>query len=150
MCPENVEERKNRVLIVDDSKPICEAISVIIATLPDFEFCATATNETDAIRIVRELQPDIAIIDISLNDSCGLDLVRKIRSIDEDLKILVWSLHSEKDYQIIAIRAGATGYITKDRAIHGITEALRQIAAGKRYFMPPLSENKFGHDADIR
>lgn len=131
--------KKMKVLIVDDNEPVRRALALVISQLPDFELCASAANASEALCSIDSLVPDIAIIDISLKDRSGVELVKEIKSIHDNVRILVWSLHGEQAYAEMAIRAGAMGYITKERAIEGITDALRQIAAGKRYLNPTIA-----------
>jgi DNA-binding NarL/FixJ family response regulator len=131
--------KKTKVLIVDDNEPVRRALALVISQLPDFELCGSSGNASEALSSIDSLKPDIAIIDISLKDTNGVELVKEIKTVHDHVSILVWSLHGEQAYAELAIRAGAMGYITKDRAIEGMTDALRQIAAGKPYLNPAIA-----------
>src|SRR5438105_13347752 len=87
--------RVSRVLIVDDHPAIREALAIRIEKLLDLEVCGEAEDLADALRLVTERKPDIAVVDISLKTGDGLDLIKRIRARQEAVRILVWSMHSE-------------------------------------------------------
>jgi DNA-binding NarL/FixJ family response regulator len=130
-----------KVLVVDDHPAVREALAIRIANSPDLEVCGEAADVSDALRLVAELKPDLAIIDISLKTGDGLDLIKRIRSRNDNVRMLVWSMHSERLYAERALRAGAQGYITKEQATDQIVEAIRQVLAGKVYLSPAMAEN---------
>jgi DNA-binding NarL/FixJ family response regulator len=132
--------RRTRVLIVDNHQAIRATLALLISKLPDFETCGEATNPSDALRLVGETKPDLVVIDISIDDGNGIDLLKQLRSQYENVRILVWSLHGERPYAELAFRAGAMGYITKEQAIGSMTDALRQIAKGNQYFSPSMTK----------
>lgn len=82
-----------RVLVVDDHPAVREALAIRIAQQSDMEVCGEAADIPEAMNLVRELSPDIAIIDISLRKGNGLDLIKRIKSQNESIRILVWSMH---------------------------------------------------------
>ncbi len=131
---------RTRILIVDDHPAVREALAIRISQQFDLEICGEAADIPEAMKIVRELSPDIAIIDISLKNGNGLDLIKRIKSQNESIRMLVWSMHGESLYAERALRAGAMGYITKEQATGQILEAIRHVMAGKVYLSPGMTE----------
>lgn len=129
-----------QVLIVDDHPAVREALTIRISKLPDLKVCGEAADLADALQQVAEKKPDIAIIDISLKTGDGLDLIKRIKARAAEVRMLVWSMHSENLYAERALRAGALGYITKEQATDRIVEAIRQVLAGKVYLSPGMTE----------
>lgn len=129
-----------RVLIVDDHPAVREALAIRIAQQSDMEVCGEAADIPEAMNFVRELSPDIAIVDISLRKGNGLDLIKRIKAQNESISILVWSMHGESLYAERALRAGAKGYITKEQATGQILEAIRVVMTGRVYLSAGMTE----------
>lgn len=139
MSPKHRQQR-TRVLIVDDHPAVREALALRIGRQSDLEVCGEAADVTDALRLVAETQPDVAVIDISLKDGCGLELIKRIKDRNETVRMLVWSTHSGSLYAERALRAGALGYVTKDQATDTIVDGIRHVSAGKIYLSNALME----------
>jgi DNA-binding NarL/FixJ family response regulator len=135
-----VKRARPKVLIVDDHPAVREALAIRISQAPDLEVCGEAQGVADALEVVREKRPDVAIIDIALKKGDGIDLIKRIRARTEDLFILVWSMYDERLYAERALRAGANGYITKEHATDRIVEALREVLSGKVYLSPTMTD----------
>lgn len=133
-----------RVLIVDDHPAVREALSIRISQAPDLEVCGQADDVGDALQLVGETKPDVAIIDIALKTGDGIDLIKRIKKRSDDVRMLVWSMYGENLYAERALRAGANGYITKEHATDQIVEAIRQVLADKVYLSPAMA-NKLLH-----
>jgi DNA-binding NarL/FixJ family response regulator len=131
---------KARVLIVDDHPAVREALALRIGRQSDLEVCGEAADMSDALRLIAETQPDVAVVDISLKTGNGIDLIKRIKDRDNNVRILVWSMHSEALYAERALRAGALGYINKDHATDRIVEAIRRVLAGKVYLSEAMTE----------
>jgi DNA-binding NarL/FixJ family response regulator len=129
-----------RVLIVDDHPAVREALSIRISQVPDLEVCGEAADTADALRLVEKKKPDVAIVDIALKTGDGIDLIKRIKSRDDHVRMLVWSMYGENVYAERALRAGANGYITKEHATDQIVEAIRDVLADKIYLSPAMSE----------
>ena len=140
MMTTSAEKQIVKVLIVDDHPAVREALSARIASQPDLEVCGEAEGVTEALRLVSEKKPDVIIVDISLSDGDGIDLIKRIKARDETARMLVWSMHSEALYAERALSAGALGYLTKEQASDRIIEAIRQVLAGKMFLSPAMSE----------
>jgi DNA-binding NarL/FixJ family response regulator len=131
---------KKRILIVDDHPAVREALGIRISRLSDLEVCGEAADVDEAIELVDKIRPDVAIIDIALKNSDGLELIKQLKAKDSKLRTLVWSMYGEHLYAERALRAGARGYITKEQATDKIIEAIRQVLAGKIYVSEALRE----------
>ena len=98
--------------------------------------CGEADNIRDAMRLILETKPDIAIVDITLHGSSGLELLKDIKAQGLDINVLVLSMHDEELYAERALRAGAKGYITKNEASTEVIEAIRCVMKGDVYASP--------------
>ena len=135
---------KARLLIVDDHPVVREGLAMHIAMQPDLEVCGEAEDLPAAMALLKSAQPDVAIIDVSLKDSNGIELIRRIRARDQAVRILVWSMYPEHLYAERALRAGAMGYVHKGRETREIVQALNAVAANVSFVE---IESDKGHDA---
>jgi len=131
--PSSKPASRARILLVDDHPLVRERLSEIINDEPDLTVCGEAEDRPQAIKIIQATRPDIAIIDLTLKNSDGLELIKDIRSRWPGLRMLVVSMHDESLYAERVIRAGAMGYITKQDATRNILAAIRRILAGNIY-----------------
>src|SRR5262249_25419127 len=138
--PRKAKKRRARVLIVDDHPAVREALALRIGRQPDLEVCGDVADMNEALRQVAETHPDVAVVDISLKSSNGIDLIRRISDCHSDVRVLVWSMHSESLYAERALRAGALGYVSKDQATDKIVEAIRRVLAGKVWLSEAMAE----------
>jgi DNA-binding NarL/FixJ family response regulator len=135
MTSKNAEpaSAKARVLIVDDHPVIREGLAMHLSTQPDLEVCGEAEDLSGALALMASVRPDVAIIDISLKNSNGIDLIRRIKGRHDEVRILVWSMYPENLYAERALRAGARGYMNKGQATHHVLDAVRAILQGQVY-----------------
>jgi DNA-binding NarL/FixJ family response regulator len=133
-------KKQARILIVDDHPAVREALSLRIGRQADMAVCGEAADVAEALRLVAQTRPDVAVIDISLQAGNGIDLIKRIRDRDERVRMLVWSMHGESLYAERALRAGALGYITKDQATDRIVDAIRRVLAGKVWLSDTMAE----------
>jgi DNA-binding NarL/FixJ family response regulator len=133
-------KRRARVLIVDDHPAVREALAMRIGRQADLEVCGEAADLSEALRLVADTRPDVAVVDISLKAGCGIDLIRRIRDRVDTVRMLVWSTHSEALYAERALRAGALGYVTKDQATDRIVEGIRRVLEGKVYLSDAMAQ----------
>jgi DNA-binding NarL/FixJ family response regulator len=124
---------KAKILIVDDHPMVREGLAMHIATQGDMEVCGEAEDVTSALTTIEATCPDLVIVDISLKNSNGIDLIHRIRDRFDHVRILIWSMYHEKHYAERALRAGARGYLNKTRATRELMEAIRSVLAGKVY-----------------
>jgi len=125
-----------RVVIVEDHRMFREQLAHLIGKAEDMEVCGEADNVRDGLDLIKVNQPSVAIVDISLKGSSGLELLKELRSQSIDVPVLVLSMHEESMYAERALRAGANGYITKHEASADVMLAVRQVIAGEIYLNP--------------
>jgi DNA-binding NarL/FixJ family response regulator len=133
-------KKRARILIVDDHPAVREALAFRIDRQPDLEVCGEAADMGGALRQLADAKPDLAVVDISLKNGSGIDLIKRIKDRDDSVRMLVWSMHSESLYAERALRAGALGYINKDQATDKIVVAIRRVLAGKVYLSDAMAE----------
>lgn len=129
-----------KILIVDDHPIVREGLAARLARQPDFEVCGEAEDVADALERVKSTKPDVVVIDLSLKSGQGLDLIKRIKSLDLDTKMLVSSMYDESLYAERSLRAGAMGYVNKQEVSEKIIEAIRQVLEGKIYLSPRMTE----------
>jgi DNA-binding NarL/FixJ family response regulator len=137
---QNKNSMRSRVLIVDDHPAVREALALRIGLQRDLEVCGEAADMDEALRLVAETQPHLAVVDIKLKTSDGIELIKRIRDRYDHVRILVWSAHSEALYAERALRAGAQGYVNKDQATDRIIEAIRRVLEGKVYLSEGMTD----------
>lgn len=134
-----METKKSSILVVDDHQLFREGLSQMINREADLHVCAEASDEESALEALATHKPDMAIIDISLAGSNGIDLIKKIRLGDSETPILVLSMHDESLYAERALRAGANGYIMKQEANKRVRDAIRQVLGGEIFLSEKMS-----------
>jgi DNA-binding NarL/FixJ family response regulator len=132
--------RQIKILIVDDHPLMRAGITARLEQERDMRVCAEADNVTAALRSMAATTPDVAIIDLALKDSHGLDLIKRLRSESPATKILVLSAYSEALYGERVLRLGALGFVNKQQAQTNLVAAIRCVAEGKRYVSGPLAD----------
>ena len=130
---------KKKLLIVDDHPLVRERVAELINQEPDLLVCGEASDANEALAAAKSLAPDMAIIDITLKDTYGIELVKQLKELYPKLPILVLSMHEESMYGERALRAGAKGYLTKQEASKKIIDAIRRIMRGEIYVSEKLS-----------
>jgi DNA-binding NarL/FixJ family response regulator len=133
---------KTRVVIVDDHPMLRERIAQLINKEPDMTVCGESDNIQAALECIADTQPDIAVVDITLKGSSGLELIKNLKALGLNTPVLVLSMHDESLYADRALRSGARGYITKHQGSEAVMAAIRCVLGGKVY----LSED---HTAKI-
>ncbi|MBA4147211.1 MAG: response regulator transcription factor [Verrucomicrobia bacterium] len=134
-----METKKNSILVVDDHQLFREGLSQMINREADLHVCAEAGDDKTALEAMQSAKPDMAIIDISLAGSNGIDLIKLIRTSDTETPILVLSMHDESLYAERALRSGANGYIMKQEANKRVRDAIRQVLSGEIYLSEKMS-----------
>ena len=128
------------ILLVDDHPIVRRGLRQLFESQPDFTVCGEAEDIAGALDAVARLDPDLALVDLSLKGRSGLELTRQLQTHHPSLPVLILSLHDEKLYGERALRAGASGYVMKRRADDEILYAARQVLAGQRYLSPVVQQ----------
>jgi DNA-binding NarL/FixJ family response regulator len=134
-------QRARKVLIVDDHPIVRQGLRLMIDLEPDLEVCGEAQSEREARTAIRELLPDVVVVDISLAQGDGLELVRDAHAQHPELPMLVLSMHDELIYAERMLAAGASGYIMKHAASDQLLVALRKVLAGGIYLSEELEKS---------
>lgn len=127
-------------MIVDDHPTLRRGLMALIQDEPDLEVCGEAEQTDEAVRMVEELHPDVMLVDLSLKQGTGLELIERVKAMDKGVKMLVASMHEESLYAERVLRAGAMGYINKQETIDKLIEAIRQILRGQIYLSERMTE----------
>jgi DNA-binding NarL/FixJ family response regulator len=138
------ENDEYKVLIVEDHPMFRDHLAQLIDRESGMSVCGTAESVQEAMKRIEETKPDIAIVDISLRGSSGLELIKDIKSRSFDVIILVLSMHDEDLYAERVLRAGAKGYITKNEASTEVIKAIRCVMNGEVYASPKLTARLLG------
>lgn len=133
--------RAHRVLIVDDHASVRRGLALLIDRERDLKVCGEASGVADAMRQARKLKPDMILVDLSLKEGSGLELIRNLKEWDSTLPILVVSMHDESIFAERAMRAGARGYIMKEETPECLIQAIRRVLSGKVYLSDDVSES---------
>ena len=129
-----------KVFIVDDHPLVRNGLRQLIEGEPDLSVCCEADSMSSAIKSIASNLPEIAIIDLSLPDGNGLELVKRLQARYPDIPILVSSMHDENLFAERALRAGAKGYINKKEAAARVLDAIREVLKGKIYVSQRMTE----------
>ena len=129
-----------RVLLADDHAIVRNGLKEILESTGDIIVVAEATNGHEALARVREIEVDVAVVDLSMPGRSGVELIKLMKAERPKLRLLVLSMHSEEQYAVRAVRAGAAGYLTKESAADELVAAIRRIAGGGAYISPETAE----------
>ena len=129
-----------KVLLADDHSIVRAGLRRIVEESGDMEVIAEADDGREAIRLVEKMDPDVAVIDISMPGLDGLEVISQLQTRQKKLPILVLTMHEEGQYVVRAIQAGAMGYITKQSAPEQLVNAIRKVHAGQRYLTDEATE----------
>jgi DNA-binding NarL/FixJ family response regulator len=130
---QTAEALKRRVFVVDDHPIVRQGLALLINRESDLMVCGEAEDAHTAVQLVATTNPDILVVDISLNGPDGLDLLKDVRTKHPELPVLILSMHDESIYAERALRAGAQGYIMKQEATEKVLVALRRILSHEIY-----------------
>jgi DNA-binding NarL/FixJ family response regulator len=127
-----------RVLLADNHRLFCEGLRTLFGSRPGIEIVGEANNGRMAVRLARELLPDVVIMDIGMPELNGIEATRQIRAELPQVKVLAVSMHSDRQYVSGMLAAGASGYVLKDSAFTELAEAIRVVAQGGRFLSPDI------------
>jgi DNA-binding NarL/FixJ family response regulator len=128
-----------RIVIVDDHPLFRKGLEQLIHSDGAFAVCGEAGNAAESMDVIRKLNPDLAIVDLSLPGANGIELIKNIRAEFPNLPILVLSMHDESLYGLRALRAGANGYVMKHEAMANVVQAIHEVFSGRPYLSPAMA-----------
>jgi RNA polymerase sigma factor (sigma-70 family) len=131
---------KTKVLIVDDHRVVIEGIKSALSVSPDLEVIGEALNGHQAIKKAKSLKPDIVIMDISMPDLNGIDATLQIKKLDPHIKIIIFSMYSNREYVIDLFKAGISSYVLKKDPMSDLVSAIKAVERGGTYFTTISSE----------
>lgn len=129
-----------RILIADDHAIVRTGLKQIFERVPDFEVVSEASNASEVMQRLRGDPPDLVLLDLDMPGTSGVDLILRIKAQNPAVPILVLSMHNESNFALHAIRAGASGYITKDCDLTVLLPGIRKVAEGGTYIAPGMAE----------
>lgn len=141
-----------KILIADDHAIVREGLKQILADSGGIVVTGDAENGNDAIKLARTIDADVLLLDISMPDKSGIEVLKQIKKETPKLAVLVLSMHREDQYAIRSLKAGASGYLNKQSAPAELVDAIRQVASGRKYISPALAQelaNQIGDDRNV-
>jgi len=132
---------KRRIFIVDDHPIVRQGLAQLIDNEPDLVVSGQGEDAYESLRAIRQNKPTLVLVDVSLKDSDGIELLKELRAQDPDLPVLVLSMHDESLYAERALRAGARGYIMKQEAPQTLLQAIRKVLSGQVYLSEAMGAN---------
>jgi DNA-binding NarL/FixJ family response regulator len=138
-APPQAVAGKRRIFIVDDHPIVRQGLMQMINPESDMMVVGQEEDAYQALRLIRQLKPDLTLLDISLKDTGGIELLKEMRAQDPDLQVLILSMHDESLYAERALRAGARGYVMKQEAPQVLLEAIRKVLKGEVYVSEKMS-----------
>lgn len=139
-----------KILIVDDHPSVRDGLSLRIALHSDLAVCGEADSEDEAFKLVKKTAPDLVLVDISLKSGNGIELLKRIRSHNPAIKMLVVTGFQESLYAERACRAGALGFLNKQESSVKLMEAIRTVLAGERYLSPAITRRLINQSLGVR
>ena len=133
--------RKIRILVVDDHPIVRDALAELLSYESDMVVTAKAGDAAETMKAIKKQQFDLAIVDMMLKDTTGIEITKKIKALYPDMVVMIFSMSDKPEYIKGAFEAGAIGYITKDEVSEKITYAIRQVLRGKTYLSKGLIQN---------
>lgn len=122
-----------KILLVDDHKIMLDGLRALLTKEPDLEVIADADNGMAAIRLVRELKPDVVVMDLNMPEMSGIEATRQIMGEFPEVRVLVLTMESDQPVVVEVLKAGAKGYLLKDCAAEELVQAIRTVFAGDPY-----------------
>ena len=144
-------KRKIKVLIVDDHPVVRKGLGSCLSGKQNIKLVGEAGDGAEAIRLVEELEPDVLLMDIDMPGKDGLVVTEELKKSFPKVKVLILSSHSQRDYVLRIIRAGARGYVLKDTPADDLVNAIEAIDKGEAFFSPPVARialNQYVDEAD--
>ncbi|MBV9469411.1 MAG: response regulator transcription factor [Abitibacteriaceae bacterium] len=131
---------KVTLVLADDHHIVRQGLRAILETAPTFDVIGEAAHGLDVVPLVCRLRPDVLLLDLMMPGLNGLDITTQVREQCPDTKVIILSMHRDEAYVVQALRNGAAGYVLKEANYADLVQAVHEVAVGRRYLSPPLSE----------
>src|SRR5690625_6387585 len=135
-----------RILLADDHAVLRAGLRALLDAEPGLEVVGEASTGEEALRISKELGPDVVVMDLSMPGMGGLEATRQIKELELPTRVLVLTMHAEEEFLLPVLEAGGSGYVRKTRADEDLTEAIRTVAQDEGVVYPRCSENRTDGD----
>lgn len=129
-----------RIIVIDDHPIVRQGISSLLSNYKQLELVGEAENGRDGLQLLKQTQPDVTLLDISLPGESGLDILRKIRRQQPKAKVLMLTSYDDDDFVISALRAGAQGYVLKNVSDEMLVQSIEAVYRGERVLSPRVTE----------
>jgi DNA-binding NarL/FixJ family response regulator len=128
-----------RVLVADDHAVVREGIRHVLAATHGFDIAGEAASGREAVDLASSCDPDVVVLDVSMPDGTGLEVIGDVRRVAPQARVLILSVHDEAEYVLEAVRAGAHGYLRKDSSPTELRDAVRTVDRGESFFSPAMA-----------
>ena len=128
------------ILLADDHHIVRQGLRALLESEPHFRLVGEAGDGIEAVRLTEKLKPDVLITDVMMPGLTGLEVTRQVAKSVPQTRIIILSMYTNDAYVMEALKNGASGYVLKDSQASDLVQAVREVAAGRRYLSPPLSE----------
>ena len=132
--------KPKRIMLADDHEIILEGLRVLVEKKANLELVGEAKDGRSAVRMARELRPDVVVMDVSLPELNGIEATSQLVGENPDIKVIALSMHSEQRFVSAMLKAGASAYLTKNNAFRELSNAIDAVLAGKNYFCPEIAQ----------
>ena len=129
-----------RIVVADDHTIVREGLKQLLSATPDLSVVGDARNGNEVLERVRALDFDVLLLDMSMPGKSGIELIKQVRAEKPKLRVLVLSMHEEEQYAVRAIKAGASGYLTKESATAQLVSAIRKVASGGAFITDSVAQ----------
>lgn len=128
------------LLLADDHHVVRQGLRALLQTEPDFRVIGEASDGLEVADLVERMKPTVLVVDLMMPGLNGLEVTRQVSKRSPQTRVLILSMHSDEAYVLQALRNGAAGYVLKDSSAADLVHGVREVAAGRRYLSPPLSD----------
>jgi DNA-binding NarL/FixJ family response regulator len=132
--------KRTTIVLADDHRIVRQGLRALLAGEADFEVVGEADDGREALELVKRLNPDVLILDLMMPGLNGLEVARQMPRQSPGVRVVVLSMHDDEGFVLEALANGVSGYVLKDSNSSDLVHAVREVAAGRRYLSPPLSD----------